>query len=169
MKRTVLACFGIALASLLVPAPASAHCHFAKPDGCRAALEGFLAAWNNHAPEAISAFWATDGELVGFSGTTAKGRPAIERLLQAEHTTYFSGAKAEIDFDHMVEQPPQGEIQQLSWTMRITGMRGATGRALESADVLVDFTLVKTGRRYQVASMCPVGPAATRLVADLGR
>ena len=52
----------------------------------------FAAAWNHHDAAAMAATWAQDGDLVNPFGRAARGRVAVQAMLQDEHNTAFKSS-----------------------------------------------------------------------------
>ncbi len=83
MKRSWLVVLALTVITLPLLAKESSDA------AIRATDVAFASAWNSHDAKAMAATWAKDGDLINPMGRAAKGRVAIEQLIQDEHATAF--------------------------------------------------------------------------------
>ncbi|HEX7420288.1 MAG TPA: SgcJ/EcaC family oxidoreductase [Thermoanaerobaculia bacterium] len=86
MKRSSIVVLALALITIPVMAKESSDV------AIRATDVVFAAAWNHHDATAMAATWAQDGDLVNPFGRVAKGRVAVQAMLQDEHNTAFKSS-----------------------------------------------------------------------------
>ena len=86
MKRSSIIVLALSLLTIPLMAKESSDA------AIRATDVVFAAAWNHHDATAMAATWAQDGDLVNPFGRAAKGRVAIQAMLQDEHNMAFKSS-----------------------------------------------------------------------------
>ena len=83
----------------------------------------FVAAWNKHDPEAIAAFWATDGDLIDPWGKVSVGRAEVKKFFAGEHGG--NGALAHCTFENKKDSVRMlsPDIALEDWEVVLTGLK----------------------------------------------
>ncbi|GAC1432452.1 MAG: hypothetical protein NVSMB68_04910 [Thermoanaerobaculia bacterium] len=153
MKRVTLVVLTLALIAIPLSAKESSEA------ALRATYDAFVAAWNSHDAKAMAAAWANDGDLVNPFGRAARGREAIETMMQDEHSkalrqsTYKPGPLS-IRF-------LEPEIAVVESDDEITGMTAADGTAVPAMHIhAVRVMQKKAGKWLAVVARPMIYPPA---------
>lgn len=120
----------------------------------RARAQEFAAAWNQHDPKAMAAFWAPDGDLISPSGRVAKGRAEVEKLFTDEHSTFMKGTTFTLTGVTVRLLAP--DIAFADWDVEISGMHAPDGSAMPVQNFHVNTVMAKKSGQWWTVAGRPV-------------
>lgn len=121
----------------------------------RVASTEFANAWNRNDVKALSACFATDGDLINPAGRAARGKEEIEKLLQDEQNSVFKGSRMTVRQTHVRFLKP--DLAIADYDFEIARMHGAGGKDT-TVTGLQSVVLRKDGDKWLVVAARPMIP-----------
>ena len=112
--------------------------------------QSFAEAWTNHDAQAMSMFWAEDGDFIGPDGTFIGGRAHIENYLAEAHTGDFATAKLAITVKGVRFLKP--DVAVVNAEAEISGGRDWYDKAMASQKAIATSVAVKTDGKWLTAA-----------------
>ena len=122
----------------------------ASEEAVRALYKEFNAAWNRHDVPAMGRMWALDGDHQEPDGHTAKGRTAVQSLIQRQHDSVFKKTSLDLTIDSVWFIT--GETALVDGRYEISGIRDPNGVALAPRKGHLTSILLKEGERWSIAA-----------------
>jgi uncharacterized protein (TIGR02246 family) len=151
MRKTlrVAAMIGVAMAlgaSLALAQGGSAQ----DEEAIRKLHQSFAEAWTNHDTQAMSMFWAEDGDFIGPDGQLIAGRSRIENYLAEAHTGDFATAKLAITVKGIRFLTP--EVAVVNAEAEISGGRDWYDKPMASQKAVSTSVVVRRDGKWSAAA-----------------
>ena len=111
----------------------------------------FMDAWNQHDAHAFAALFTENADFTNVRGTHAHGRKAVEEFHASMFATIFKGSHQTGQLRSVRFLKPDIAIADIDWEM--TGAATPEGAARPPRKGLLDWAMVKTDGRWQIAVM----------------
>jgi uncharacterized protein (TIGR02246 family) len=111
--------------------------------------QSFAEAWTNHDAQAMSMFWAEDGDFIGPDGQLNSGRARIENYLAEAHTGDFATAKLAITVKGIRFLTP--EVAVVNAEAEISGGKDWYDKAMASQKAIATSVVVKKDGKWSTA------------------
>jgi len=112
--------------------------------------QSFAEAWTQHDTQAMSMFWAEDGDFIGPDGQYMSGRARIENYLAEAHTGDFATAKLAITVKGIRFLKP--DVAVVNAEAEISGGRDWYDKAMASQKAIATSVVVKTDGKWFTAA-----------------
>ncbi len=154
----MLASLGVALCLPALPAGAEtvkSNIASIRPDqvneaAIRKLYADFTAAWNRHDVAAMASMWTIDGDHLEPDGHMAKGREAIQALLDHQHKTVFKDTTLDLDIDAVWFVT--GDVALVDGSYALIGARDPKGNELPVRKGHLTSILLKEHGRWNIAA-----------------
>ena len=111
--------------------------------------QSFAEAWTQHDAQAMSMFWAEDGDFIGPDGQLNTGRSRIENYLAEAHTGDFATAKLAITVKGIRFLTP--EVAVVNAEAEISGGKDWYDKAMASQKAIATSVVVKKDGKWFTA------------------
>ena len=111
--------------------------------------QNFAEAWTQHDAQAMSMFWAEDGDFIGPDGQLNSGRARIENYLAEAHTGDFATAKLAITVKSVRFLKP--DVAVVNAEAEISGGRDWFDKAIASQKAIATSVVVKKDGKWFTA------------------
>lgn len=105
--------------------------------------------WNKHDATGMAATFAEDGTVINPYGATAKGRPAIQQLLEQQHATVAKQTSMNIAVESV--RMIKGDVALVDATIDVTGFRAPDGKPLPGMKNHATYLLLKKDGKWWIA------------------
>lgn len=111
--------------------------------------QSFAEAWTQHDAQAMSMFWAEDGDFIGPDGQLNSGRARIENFLAEVHTGDFATAKLAITVKSVRFLKP--DVAVVNAEAEISGGRDWFDKTMASQKAIATSVVVKEDGKWFTA------------------
>ena len=112
--------------------------------------QSFAEAWTNHDAQAMSMFWAEDGDFIGPDGQYMSGRERIENYLAEAHTGDFATAKLAITVKSIRFLKP--DVAVVNGEAEISGGKDWYDKPMASQKAIATSVVVKKDGKWLTAA-----------------